>query len=359
MRLFHRHSQKIGMSPGSYIFLGEKKQEKVQLNLMDYDESRYEFTSIENVEDAFPSKDKKSISWINVYGLHEVEMMKKLEQQFNIHPLVMEDILNTAQRPKIEIYDDYLFIVIKMIYFDDETAELEVEQISLILYDNFIICFQERKGDMFNPLRERIKNSKGRIRKRGADYLAYAILDVIVDNYFLVLENIGDQIEAIDEALYENLTAEMANRINLLKRTLIHLRKNLWPLRELINMLTRDEVPYFHSSTVPFLRDLYDHTIQVIDTTESFREMVSGLMDMYMTAISNRMNEIMKVLTIIATIFIPLSFLAGIYGMNFDVEISSYNMPELGFRYGYLFFWLLVLLIGGGLLFFFRRKRWI
>ena len=359
MKSFFRQSDKLGLAPGSHVFVGEQKQENVQITIMDYDANNFELKECESIEEIFAYQNRKTVSWANVYGLHETEILKKIETQFNIHPLVTEDILNTSQRPKLEVFDDYIFAVIKMVYFNEENLQIETEQISLILHHNFVLCFQERKGDIFNPLRERIKNSKGRIRKKGSDYLAYAILDVIIDNYFIALEKIGDQIEVIDEELGSDPNPEVVQKINTLKRTLISMRKNTWPLREAIHQLSRDEVPYFSQETLPFLRDLNDHIIQVMDTTESHREIVSSLMDMYMSAVSNRMNEVMKVLTIIATIFIPLSFLAGIYGMNFDTSISPLNMPELSSRYGYIFFWILTIIIGGGLLLFFRKKKWL
>lgn len=359
MNLISRRSKKIGLVPGSYVFLGEQKEEVAQINIMDYNADSYDFKTLESIDEALPYKDSKNITWVNIYGLHDIRILQKIEAHFGIHPLVMEDVLNTSQRPKIEIYDNYIFTVLKMIYFNEKTSELVVEQISLIFYDKFILCFQERKGDFFNPLRERIKKSKGRIRKSGEDYLAYSILDIIIDNYFLVLENFGDQIEVLDEEVTDNPKPEISQKINELKRTLISLPKNIWPLREVIHMLTRNEVPYFKKTTMPFLNDLYDHIIQVIDTTENYREMVTGLMDLYMSGMSHKMNEVMKVLTIIATIFIPLSFLAGIYGMNFDTSISPFNMPELGYRYGYILFWVFAICIGGGLLLFFKKKNWL
>lgn len=359
MNFSKRQSGKIGLMPGSYVFVGEKKQEEIQINLMDYNEENYEFRTLDNIDEALPYKDNKNITWINIYGLHETAILEKIEKYFNIHSLVMEDVLNTNQRPKLEIYDDYIFAVIKMIYFDDEDYKLTTEQISLILCENYIICFQERKGDFFNPLRERIKSGKGRARKSGADYLAYTILDMIVDNYFISLEKLGDEIEALDVQVLEDPDPDLAQQINSLKRSLILMRRNTWPLREVISMFVRDQLPYFRTRTLPFLRDLYDHTLQVVDTTEIYIEMVNGLLEMHMSAMSNRLNEVMKVLTIIATIFIPLSFLAGVYGMNFDTGAGPFNMPELHYRYGYAFFWLLVLIVGGGLVVYFKKKKWM
>lgn len=346
-------SQKVGLKPGSYVFIGERKEDKVQINLLDYDEKNHEFCTIESIEEAFPYKNRKSVSWINIYGLHDTSILEKIEKQFDIHPLVLEDVLNTGQRPKIEVYDDYLFIVLKMISFDEETSELKIEQISLIMRENFVICFQERLGDIFNPLRKRIKEGKGRARKNGVDYLLYAMMDVIVDNYFLVLEKLGDQIETLDEEVLENASSDIVRRINELKRNFLFLRKNIWPLREVLSSITRDEVPNFRQETMPFLRDLYDHIIQIADTIETYRDLTGGIMDMYMTQMSNRMNEVMKVLTIIATIFIPLTFIAGIYGMNFDV------MPELHQDWGYPLVLFIMAIVAFGMVIFFRRKQWL
>ncbi|KAA3662242.1 MAG: magnesium and cobalt transport protein CorA [Calditrichaeota bacterium] len=354
-----RRSKKSGLPPGSYVFLGEKRQEQIEISLMRYDVSNFEFRMLETIEETFQYKDNKNVTWINIYGLHDTALLKKIETAFGIHPLVLEDVLNTTQRPKIEIFHDYVFSVLKMISFNKENEQISTEQISLILKNNHILCFQERKGDIFHALRERIKNATGRIRKSRADYLAYAIMDVIVDNYFLVLEELAEHIEMLDEEVADDPDPETAQKINGLKHALLMLRKNTWPLREVIHQLVRDENPQFHQETMPFLRDLYDHVLQVIDTTETCREMTNGLMDMYMSMMSNRMNEVMKVLTIIATIFIPLSFLAGVYGMNFDTSISPFNMPELSFKFGYIMFWLFSLAIGAGLLLYFKKKKWL
>ena len=352
-------SKKLGKSPGSLEFIGKRKTESVEITLVDYTEKNLESRSLENIEASYPFLDQLSVTWINIYGLHDTALLDKLGQKLDIHPLVMEDVLNTGQRPKIELYDDYIFIVLKMIYFNEEYHALNVEQISLICKNNLVLCFQERHGDVFKSIRQRMKNPQSRLRKNGADYLTYALIDVIVDHYFVILENIGDVIERLDEIILDEPKIELVQEINQLKRMLISLRKSVFPLREVISVISREEVTFFTKHTVPFIRDLYDHTIQVIDALESYRDMASGLMDMYMTNVSNRMNEVMKVLTIIATIFIPLSFLAGVYGMNFDTAVSPYNLPELESRYGYPIFWGLVVLITGGLLAFFRKRKWI
>lgn len=353
VKFLMRHRKKVGLPPGTFELIGEKKMEEIVLTIMDYNEKDYEYKEVERVEDTFPYKENKDVTWINIYGLHEPEILEKIGNHFGIHQLVLEDIANTTHRPKIEVYDDFIFIVIKMIWYDEENSELQVEQISLIYGQNFILCFQEHKGDVFQSIRERIKNKQTRLRKAGADYLLYRILDVVVDYYFLVLEKIGDQIEILDEKVINNPGQKIIQEIYNLKRNLIFLRKSIWPLREVVSSIAREENSLFKKSTYPFLRDLYDHTIQVIDTLETYRDLVSGLLDMYMTNVSNKMNEVMKVLTIIATIFIPLTFLAGIYGMNFEF------MPELNWHYSYPILLTAMVLIFSGMLLFFKRKNWL
>lgn len=352
-KFFKKQSHKVGMPPGTYVHVGEKKMEKVLITVMDYNEKKYEFKEVEKVEDIFPYKDNPNVTWINIYGLHEMDILEKIGDHFGIHTLVLEDIANTAHQPKMEIFDDFLFIVLKMIWFNDNDDELQAEQISLIFGQNFVLCFQERKGDVFNSIRERIKIGNARLRKYGADFLTYRIMDVIVDNYFLVLEKLGDKIETLDEEVLDNPEKDTVQKIHDLKRSLLFLRKSIWPLREVVNTITREESSLFKKTTFPFLRDLYDHVIQVIDTLETYRDLVSGLLDMYMTNMSNKMNEVMKVLTIIATIFIPLTFLAGIYGMNFDF------MPELHWRYSYPIVWFVMIVVFAGMILFFKRKKWL
>lgn len=351
--LFKRHSRKIGTPPGTFDLVGEQKMEKVKITVMDYSEKNYEFKEIEKVEDLFPYRENTNVSWINIYGLHEPEILEKIGNHFGVHALVLEDIANTAHRPKLEVHDDFIFIVLKMIWFGADDEALQVEQISLIYGKNFVLCFQERKGDIFQSLRERIKNNQTRLRKSGADYLTYRIMDVVVDNYFSVLEKLGDQIELLDEEVINNPGQEIIQKIYDLKRNLIFLRKSIWPLREVVNNITREENSLFKKATFPFLHDLYDHAIQVIDTLETYRDLVSGLLDMYMSNVSNKMNEVMKVLTIIATIFIPLTFLAGIYGMNFEF------MPELKWPYAYPILLSVMVIVLLGMLFFFKRKKWL
>ncbi len=348
-----KRSKKTGLPPGSMVHVGEKKVEQVKLSVIDYDQDKIEKRELKEVEEAFPFKDTPTVTWLNVTGLHDIEILEKIGSRYNIHPLILEDILNTDQRPKVEIADDYIFIVMKMLSYDSEKQEINAEQISLILAENYVITFQEREGDVFNPVRERIENSKGRIRKVGPDYLTYALIDILIDNYFLVLELIGEQIEYLEGNVLENPDHTLVQKIQSMKRELIFLRKSTWPLREVISSLTRDETNLIKEATSPYLRDLHDHTIQVIDTVETFRDMVSGILDIYLSSVSNRMNEVMKVLTIIATIFIPLTFLAGIYGMNFEF------MPELKWHWSYPVLLLVMISVFIGMLFYFRRKKWI
>jgi magnesium transporter len=335
------------------VHVGEKKVDKILISVIDYDPEKIDSRILLTVEKAFPFKDSPTISWLNVTGLHEIKILEKLGKKFQIHPLVMEDILNTEQRPKVEIFEDHLFVVLKMLSFDGTKKEISHEQISLIVGNNYVITFQEHEGDVLDPIRERLKNTQGRLRKHGADYLAYTIIDVIVDHYFILLEKLSEKIEFLEENVTTNPDQSLVQHIQVLKRELIYLRKSVWPLREVISELIRDETPLITDYTGPYLRDVYDHTIQVIDTIETFRDMVSGILDIYLSSVSNKMNEVMKVLTIIATIFIPLTFIAGIYGMNFEF------MPELKWPWAYPLLWGLMILMFSGMVFYFRKKKWI
>jgi len=306
-----------------------------------------------NIEECFSFKDTATVTWINIDGIHEVEVIEKIGTHFGIHPLLLEDIMNTEQRPKMEDFGAYIFIIVKMLHYSEHGGEVKVEQVSLILGSNFVISFQESEGDVFNFIRDRIRSNKGRIRRMKADYLAYALVDAIVDNYFVILEKLGERIEEVEEELVANPTRVTLQAIHTMKREMIFLRKSVWPLRELISGLGRGESSLIHESTGIYLRDVYDHTIQVIDTIETFRDMLSGMLEMYLSSISNAMNMVMKVLTIIATIFIPLTFIAGIYGMNFKY------MPELEWHWGYF----VVLCIMGAaavsMVVYFRKKKWL
>ena len=351
--VMRKAKQKAGLTPGTLVYVGEKKVEMVRIRIIDYDETQLEEKEVEKVEECFPFKDKPTITWINIDGLHDVEVVGKIGKQFGLHPLVLEDIVHTGQRPKLEDFGDHIFIALKMLYYNKEKGEIESEQVSLIFGENFVISFQERVGDTFEPLRERIRKGKGRVRKAGADYLAYALLDSIVDNYFVILEQLGEKIEDTEQELAIDPDVATLQTIRVFKKEMIFLRKSIWPLREVANTLERGESSLINESTGIYLRDVYDHTIQIIDTVESYRDMLSGMLDVYLSIISNKMNEVMKVLTIFAAIFIPLSFVAGVYGMNFSF------MPELGWQWGYFGVLLVMAAVGATLIVYFKRKGWL
>ena len=358
-RLIKKSSKTRGLPPGALVHIGDKKTEKVKISVIDYSPRKFEEREVKNVEECFPFKDKPTVTWVNVDGLHEVEVIEKLGSCFEIHPLVLEDILNTDQRPKIEDFEKHIFLILKMLFIDDKTHEIHSEQVSLILGNNFVISFQESIGDVFDAVRERIRKGKGRIQKMGTDYLVYCLIDAIVDNYFMILEKIGDTVENLEQDIVANPKIEILQKIYNLKREMIYLRKSVWPLREVINGLLREESKLIKKDTHIYLRDLYDHTIQTIDTIETFRDMISGMIDIYMSSISNKMNEVMKVLTIIATIFIPLTFITGLYGMNFDRDASPLNMPELGWYWGYISVWMIMIILLTVMLIYFKRKKWL
>jgi len=348
-----KHSKNIGLPPGTLVHTGERKEKSVRITLIDYDEQSFQEKQVSSIEECFQFKKTPTVTWINIDGIHEVDIVEKLGKQFELHPLILEDILDTDQRPKFEDFEKYLFIVLKMLSYGDENREVEEEQISLVLGENFVISFQERIGDVFEPIRDRIRNSKGRIRKMGSDYLCYSLIDAVVDNYFSILEKIGEKIESMEEKLVSAPTQKTLQQIHKLKGEMISLRKSVWPLRELINSLQRSESSLIRKTTGIYLRDTYDHTIQVIDTVESFRDVVSSMLDIYLSSVSNSMNAVMKVLTIIATIFIPLTFIAGIYGMNFKY------MPELEWRWTYPFILAVMIIVAVGMLIYFRKKKWL
>jgi len=335
------------------MHVGEERHEPVKLSVIKYDGANFEEKTVGKVEEAFKLRSKSSVVWLNIDGVHQPEIIEQIGKSFGLHPLVAEDIASTGQRPKMEDFDDYIFVVVRMFRFDGEEGETKSEQISIILGADFVISFQEREGDVFDAIRERLRNNKGKIRKMGADYLVYALIDAIVDNYFMILEKLGEAVEDIEDRLITNPTSETLQTIHDLKREMIFLRKSVWPLREVINRMERSESPLINKSTFIYLRDVYDHTIQIMDAVDTFRDMLSGMLDIYLSSVSNRMNEVMKVLTVIATIFIPLTFVAGIYGMNFRY------MPELDLTWSYPAVLVLMLVVALLMVVYFRRKKWI
>ncbi|MFN3466186.1 MAG: magnesium/cobalt transporter CorA [Candidatus Brocadiales bacterium] len=348
-----KRSKKVGLEPGTLIHIGEKKTEKVRIRIIDYDETHFHEKEAETLEECFPFKDKPTVAWIDIAGIHQTEVIEKIGSHFGLHSLTTEDILNTDQRPKMEDFGSYLYIVLKILFYDEKKGEVASEQISIILGQTFVLSFQEMGTNIFNPLIERIRGSKGHIKKLGADYLAYSLLDSIVDNYFIILEKLGEDIELLEEKLITHPTREMLQTLHNLKREMIFLRKAVWPLREVISGLERGESALVKDTTRIYLRDVYDHTVQVIDSIETSRDMLSGMLDIYLSSISNKLNEVMKVLTVIATIFMPLTFIAGVYGMNFKY------IPELEWKWGYFTIWAVMAVIAGTMLIYFRKKKWL
>lgn len=347
-------SQKAGLAPGTLVHVGEERTAKVKIEVFDYGESSFQRKTVQKVEECFPFKETSTVTWINVDGVHEIEIIEKLGKHFGINGLVLEDIANTEQRPHTKDFDTFLFVVLKMARYDSPGDEVQMEQVSLIIGANFVISFQEGKeGDVFDGVRERIIGGKERIRKMGADYLAHALMDATVDSYFVVLENLGLKLEEVEEETLNHPSPQTLEQIHRLKRNLIYLRKAVWPIREVASILEKSESELIRKSTVIYFRDIYDHSLQLIDIIETLRDVAGGMLDIYLSSLSNRLNEVMKVLTVISTIFIPLTFIVGVYGMNF------HNIPELEWRYGYIVVWAIMAAIAVFMLFFFKRKKWL
>ena len=347
-----KRSYKAGLPPGSLVHIGENKSKETKISIFSFDEHNVEEKKSVLAEDCFVFKEKENTTWIDIEGIEEIRVLEKLGNCFGIHPLALEDILNTEQRPKLENFEENIYIVLKMLSLQDKC--IITEQVSLILGQNFIISFQEGiEGDVFNPLRERLRTNKGNIRKVGADYIAYALIDAIIDNYFLILEYLGDKIGQIEDEVIQKPSLKTIKEMHGLKREILILRKSVWPLREVINNLQRSESILIKDSTKIYLRDVYDHTIQVIDTLETFRDMLSSMLEIYLSSTNNKINEAMRTLTIIATIFMPPTFIAGIYGMNFKY------MPELDWHWGYPIALFLMIVTTISMLIYFRKKRWI
>jgi magnesium transporter len=354
-RTFHKkRSVKAGLPPGSLVHIGDTPADAVQITLLGYSQTEFREEHYRQVDECLPHLGHTGILWVNVEGVHDVEVIRRLGDCHGFHPLVLEDIVNTVQRPKIEDYGDYLFIVLRMLR-PIENGKSSSEQLSIILGPDYIFTFQEGiKGDVFDPLRDRIRNAKGKIRGMGADYLAYSLIDAVVDGYFSVLEELGERIIDVEEDLALAPGRGTLLVINGMKKEIIFLRKAVWPLREAISFLERgDNSALLSDTTKIYFRDVYDHTVQVIDTVETYRDLLSGMLDLYLSSISNRTNEVMKFLTVIGTIFMPLTFLVGVYGMNFKY------MPELEWRYGYYGLWGIMLAILLAMVLLFRRKRWL
>ncbi|MEP6887010.1 MAG: magnesium/cobalt transporter CorA [Nitrospirales bacterium] len=346
-------SKKAGLPPGTLIHIGEQRVPTTRLSLIEYSEGSLNEQELKNLSDWRPALEENKVIWLDVGGIHQVGLIEQIGSYFNLHPLVLEDIVNSEQRPKVDDYDEYLYVVLKMLYPHGDKGEIMAEQVSIVLGRNYILTFQENGKDCFNGIRIRIRNDKGKIRKCVADYLLYALVDAIVDHYFVVLEKLGEQIEAAEDQLVVNSDAIGLGRIHVLKKEILYLRRVIWPVREVVNGLLREEDGLIDPSTKVYLRDVYDHTVQILETIEMYRDRTGGMVDFYISSTSQRMTAVMKVLTIITTIFMPLTFIAGVYGMNFE------HMPELKWRLGYPLILTIMTGIGIGMTFYFRRKKWL
>ncbi len=353
---FIKTKPKTGLAPGSPVFTGDRKMDQIELNLICYcpdGANEYQNLALSRCFELLLINSHNHICWLNVDGLHDTDLIQSICNHLQVHRLSMEDILNVGQRPKMDEHGEYIHFVLNMLTMNAGELGVSEEQISLLQKGKVVLSFQEKAGDVFDGVRNRIREGRGTIRQRGGDYLVYSLLDAVVDHYFVVMERLGERFEEIESALMEKPDKHLLSQIHLLRRESLGLRRAVYPLREAVGRFEKLEEPMVNKSSQMYIRDLYDHIIQVIDGIEVFREMANGMLDLYMNSMSQRMNEIMKVLTIIATIFIPLTFVAGIYGMNFTY------MPELEYPYAYF----LVLGIMGiavlGMLWFFKRKGWM
>jgi len=351
MKLVQKRSKKTGLPPGTIVHIGEKKSDVVTITTFHYAGGYCEERQVEDPTTLAPPTDE-SVVWINVSGVHRMDVLETFGKQFGLHALLLEDIANTDQRPKLDDYETYLFVVTKMLTLTG-SQNVMVEQVSLVLGRNYVLSFQENGTDVFQPVRERLRGSKGRLRQSGADYLCHALIDAIVDQYFAVLELVGEKIESLQQLVVADPRPETLRDIHALKRQLLFLRRAVWPLRDVMNNLSRSDCPFLQQPTKVFFRDVYDHVVQIVDTIETLREMVSASLDIYLSSVSYRLNSVMRMLTVITTIFMPLSFIASIYGMNFE------HMPELRAEWGYPVVLGVMAGVGISMLVLFRKKGWL
>lgn len=349
-----KRKSKLGLPPGSLVFTGEQKMEQVDISVFNYSETFFNELRPKSIDEVVELiKNSSGVIWINIDGLHEEKSIESLCTFLDIHKLTMEDIVNVSQRPKLEEYPKYVHSVIKDITYNAEEECFDYEQLSFLLKENILITFQERSGDVFDGVRKRIREGIGFVRKRGADYLMYGLLDMVVDNYFVILENFGEKLEDLETELLENPDKNSLTKLHNIRRETLGLRRTVYPLREMVAAFEKLDEPLFSQSNKVFTRDLYDHTIKVIETIEIYRDMTSSLLDLYINSVSNKMNEVMKVLTIMTSIFIPLSFISGVYGMNFQ------NMPELSYKYGYFIVLGLMAVVFIGIIIYLKRRKWL
>ena len=348
-----RAAKQPGAPPGTVMHVGRRRLERVLIHTLDYGPDHLderEDASLAECRELFAAQ---SVTWVDVVGLHDVDLLREIGDVLRLHPLMLEDIPSTRQRPKVEEYPDHLFVVLRMLQWPEGAPDIQDEQVSLVLGPHYVVSFQEQPGDVFEPVRERLRHGRGLLRSRGPDYLAYTLMDAVVDHYFGLLERLGAEVEELEDQVLLRPGADPIRRIHHARRQSALARRSIWPLREVLSTVYRGEHPLVSDETRLFVRDVYDHSVQVIDTLETVRELTASVMDLHMSTVSNRMNEVMKVLTIMASIFIPLSFLAGLYGMNFDV------MPELHVPWGYPALLGVMAVLAGGMLWYFRRRGWL
>jgi len=351
-RFLKSREESDGKSPGSLIFIGDQKVDSAKIRLIDYDSGSLTEKELKDIQAASYLMTIPTVTWISIVGLHDVEMIQNAGKIFKLHPLVMEDILNTGQRPKLEEFEDYIFVVLKMVHFDHETDTILNEQLSIILGKNFLLTFQEQPREIFKPVRERIKKQTSRIRKTGTDYLAYALMDTVVDNYIIHIEILGEKIEDLEEEILNNPDSNVMEKIYSFKREINYMRKSIRPAKDAIYRISRLDSELIQEPTLPFLKNLEELTSQATEAIEIYRDLLTDQLNIYNSVIANKMNDIMKVLTMFAAIFIPLTFIAGVYGTNFEY------LPELKYKYSYFIFWAVMIILATGLIAFFKRKKW-
>jgi len=348
-----RSSHKSGLAPGSLIHIGDIHHPDTRLTLIDYSEDHYERRSLSSIDEALSYRDRDSITWVTIEGLADASIVESIGEHFNIHPLVLEDILNTHQRPKLEEHDDYLYLVLKSLAPDNDQFNITYEQVSLIVLKNFVFAFKEKADSLFSLIAKRIENSHGRVRSLGSDYLMYSLLDTIVDQNFNILDQLDETLAALEDDIFSDPTPQMLEKIHQIKLEVIKMRRYITPVRDLSANLLRNESDLIHPSTHIYLRDVHDHVMRIIESIETHRDILSSLLDIYLSSVSSKLNEVMKILTIFSAIFIPLTFIAGIYGMNFK------HMPELDWKWGYTSVWIMFITLATSLYFFFKRKGWV
>ncbi len=350
---FRRKPRKTGLPPGSLVYTGEERTERVKITLFNYTSEGFIEKTVQSIEECLPYRDEKSVTWINIDGVHDTELIAKMGELFMFHPLLLEDVVNTSQRPKADDYDDHLYTVLPMLTYNESKHCIDSEQISIVLSKNFVVSFQQTEGDLFDVIRERIRDNKSKIRNYGNDYLVYRMIDVIVDHYFLLLEKIGDAVEMLEDRIRSQINGTIIEDTQKIKNDLLLLRRSVYPLREVLNSLVKDDHKLLAKRTQRFIRDVHDHSVQIMETLEMFREVVNGLREAYNSQLNMEMNKTIQTLTIMSVIFIPLSFIAGFYGMNFQ------HMPELEWKWGYPAVIAVMVAVSLGMVIFFRRKRWL